>query len=241
MNKILVASAIGICSLLAGCSDDNSMFNNPAPIRAYERDAQIMSQFVEVDISSETFVLNPDKKINATDYIINRSREELMEVSQINRDRFISEMADVNSQLSVMRRSGTVGASIFSTLTSNIVIDCKENDSFVISKLARDSYRRSDIASITLENGKTKKASFDSSSELILNVNASSCSTFYLAQVTIGDKSNENEEIIIISGIKSFVPDHSYHIACPSKLDENKVISGSSLIGKSNVTVSISR
>ena len=241
MKKTLVSTVICMCALLAGCSDDNSMFNTPAPIRAYERDAQIMSQFVEVDISSGTYVLNPDKKIYATDYVINRSREELMEVSEINKNRFFEEMADVNNQLSVMNRSGIVSGKIYSTLTSNTVIDSKDDDSFFISKLSEDSYRGSNMASLSLEGGKTKKVAFDSSSDIVVNVNASSLSTFYLAQVTIGDISNEDKEIILISGIKSFIQDHSYRVSCSTKLDNHKIINGMTLIGNGNLTVSVSR
>lgn len=241
MKKTQLTKIVGICTLLVGCSDDNSMFNNPAPIRAYERDAQILSQFVEVDMSSGIYVLNPDKKIHATDYVINRSREELMEVSEINRNRFLDEMAEVNNQLSAMHRSGIVSGIIYSTLTSSTVIDSKDDDSFFISKLSEDSYRRSNIASLTLEERKTNKAAFDSSSDMVLNVNSFSRSTFYLAQVTIGDISNEDKEIILISGIKSFIQDHSYRVSCSSKLDNHKIINGMTLIGHGDLTVSVSR
>lgn len=241
MNKTLISIIVGIIALVTSCSDDNTMFTNPTPIRTYERDARIMAQFVEVDKASGTYVLNPDRKIHATDYVVNRSREELMEVSQINKDRFLYEMEAVNSQLNVMRRSGLISASIYSTQTYNTVIDIKEEDSFFISKLDRDSYCRSDIATLTLADGITEKVAFDSASSVVINVKASGCSTFYLAQMTIGDRSNENEEIIIISGIKSFIPDHSYRLACSSKLARNKVISGTSLIGDGNVTISFSR
>ena len=71
-----------------------------------------------------------------------------------------------------------------------------------------------------------------------MTVNSGNGSTFYCAQVSLGDQSNENAEIVI-SGVKSFIPAHSYLLIAPAILDGNKTISGISLIGDSNVTVSI--
>lgn len=71
MNKRLLSAVLGISTLLVGCNDDNTVFNEQGPIRAYESDAQIMAQFVEVDRASDTYVLNPDKKIAASDYVLN--------------------------------------------------------------------------------------------------------------------------------------------------------------------------
>lgn len=62
---------------------------------------------------------------------------------------------------------------------------------------------------------------------------------FYCAQVSLGDQSNENAEIVFISGVKSVIPDHSYLLIAPAILDGNKTISGIALIGDGNVTVSI--
>ena len=42
----------------------------PLPLRAYETDARIMAQFVEVDKTTGSYVLNPDKKITASYYVI---------------------------------------------------------------------------------------------------------------------------------------------------------------------------
>ena len=61
--------------LLSACSDDNTVFNEPSPIRAYETDAEILAQFVDVDnATGASFSINPDKKITASDYVVNRSR-----------------------------------------------------------------------------------------------------------------------------------------------------------------------
>lgn len=60
--KVILLSILGTAALLMGCSDSNAVFNEPEAIRAYETDAQIMARFVEVDRTTGTFVLNPDKK-----------------------------------------------------------------------------------------------------------------------------------------------------------------------------------
>lgn len=85
------------CWLFTACSDDNTVFNEPPQIRAYEADAEVLSQFVEVDSRTGLFSINPNKKVTATDYVVNRSREQLAEVSSINRTRFEGEMEQANN------------------------------------------------------------------------------------------------------------------------------------------------
>ena len=239
MKRILFLAGLGASLLLTSCSDDNSLFNEPMPIRAYETDAQIMAQFVEVDNTSGTYVLNPDKKVTATDYVINRSREELLEVSPVNRDRFLNEMEAVNNQLFLMKRSGLARAFVYSTLYSNTVIDVDEADSFSISKLAEYSYTRRSIASVKLEDDRSNSISFHSGSVMVMNVNAPSVSTFYLAQVTLGDQIANDAETIIVSGVKSQMPNRSYRLVTSPFLDTNKQLSGINMIGNGNVTISI--
>ena len=237
-RKLLLTAVFGVGALLVGCSDDNTVFNEPEVIRAYETDAQVMAQFVEVDRTTGTYVLNPDKKVTASDYILNRSREELMAVNQINRNRFIKEMEAVNRQLSAAKRSGMASAFVYSTQTSNLVIDGNDDDSFQIAKLDDNANCLSRVASLTLENGKNRSTSFFTHSDMTMTVNSGSGSIFYCAQVSLGDQSNENAEIVFISGVKSVIPDHSYLLIAPAILDGNKTISGIALIGDGNVTVS---
>ena len=241
MKRILFLAGLGASLFLTSCGDDNSLFNEPMPIRAYETDAQIMAQFVEVDNTSGTYVLNPDKKVTATDYVINRSREELLEVSPVNRDRFLNEMEAVNNQLFLMKRSGLVRAFVYSTQYSNTVIDVDKADSFSISKLAEDSYTRRSIASVKLEDDRSNSISFHSGSVMVMNVNAPSVSTFYLAQVTLGDQIANDAETIIVSGVKSQMPNRSYRLVTSPFLDTNKQLSGINMIGNGNVTISISQ
>ena len=166
MKYISIKVILGTAALLVGCSESNTVFDVPEAIRSYETDAQIMAQFVEVDRTTGSYVLNPDKKVTASDYLLNRSREDLFAVSQINRNRFINEMEAVNRQLSTVKRSGLASAFVFSTLTSNVIIDGDNNDSFYISKLNGDYYSHSQVASLALEEGKSRSVSFFAQSDM---------------------------------------------------------------------------
>ena len=239
--KIFYVSSVLIAMTLVSCQEDNSFFNELTPIRAYDTDARIMAQFVEVDITTGTYVLNPDKKITASDYVINRSREELMEVSQINKDRFLREMEEVNNQLSVVKRSGLTSSFIYSTYTADVVIDGDEDDSFILSRRIEEPYTRNRLASLILSEGERKSTNFFSQSDMVMTVIAGNTSAFYCAQVTLGDQNDKDAEIIYISGVKSFISEHSYRLVSPSIVDSNKTISGMTIIGTGNITVSISR
>ena len=179
MKGIILPTMLGVLSLLASCSDDNTLFNEPQAIRAYETDARIMAQFVEVEKATGTYVINPDKKITASDYVINKSRKELTEVSQINKDRFLREMEEVNNQLSVVKRSGLTSAFIYSTQTADVVIDGDEDDSFILSRLIEEPYTRNRLASLTLTEGERKSTNFFSQSDMVMTVSAGNSSAFY--------------------------------------------------------------
>ncbi len=74
-----------------------------------------------------------------------------------------------------------------------------------------------------------------------MTVNASNRSFFYCAQVSLGDQTDKDAEIIYISGIRSYVPIRSYRLDLPTNLDTNKIVSGCTIIGDGNLTVSFSR
>ncbi len=164
-----------------------------------------------------------------------------MTVSQINKDRFLKEMESVNNQLSVVKRSGLASAFIYSTQTSNMVIDGDNEDSCVITSLGEESNYRSRVASLTLVAGKNNTTSFFSQSDMVMTVNAGNRSIFYCAQVSIGEQVDKDAEIIYISGIRSLIPIRSYRLDLPTILDNNKIISGCTIIGDGNLTVSFSR
>ncbi len=241
MKSLLIPTMLGALSLFTSCSDNNTIFTEPEPIRAYETDAQILAQFVDVDETSGTYVLNPNKKITARDYVVNKSQEGLLAVSQINKERFLKEMESVNAQLSVVKRSGVASAFIYSTQTSNIVIDSGNDDSCVITRLGEKSNYRGRVASLTLEEGKNNTINFFSHSNIVMTVNAGNRSSFYCAQISLGDQFDKDAEIIYISGIRSVIPIRSYHLELPAILDNNKIVSGCTIIGGGNLIISFSR
>ncbi len=238
MKKFIILSFFG-AAMLASCQDDNTMFSEPIPVRAYETDVQIMSQFIEVDNATGLYVLNPDKKILATDYLINRSSEELMKVSQTNKNRFLEEMESVNSQIQVMRHSGLIDAYIYSTPTADNIVMGKDDDSFFIKNLPQYTYSRGNLATLTLDEGENKKASFYSASDITMKLNLTTGYSFFLSQLILGDQENEDAKIIIISGVKPRVPHHAYRIKTPSNLGDYKTLSGKTLIGSGNITVTV--
>ena len=130
MKKILLPLSVFGSMLLSACSDDNTVFNEPSPIRAYETDAEILAQFVDVDNATGAFFINPDKKITASDYVVNRSREELMMVSTINRDKFTRDMEAVNGMLRAVKQSGNSTAIIYSTYSSDKLIEGRITDTY---------------------------------------------------------------------------------------------------------------
>lgn len=61
MKKFIILSFLG-AAMLASCQDDNTMFSEPIPVRAYETDVQIMSQFIEVDNATGSMCLIQTKR-----------------------------------------------------------------------------------------------------------------------------------------------------------------------------------
>ena len=128
MKSIQAIVTFAAAMFITACSDDNTVFNEPSPIRAYETDAEILAQFVDVDNATGAFFINPDKKITASDYVVNRSREELMMVSTINRDKFTRDMEAVNGMLRAVKQSGNSTAIIYSTYSSDKLIEGRITD-----------------------------------------------------------------------------------------------------------------
>lgn len=44
--------------ITVSCSEDNTVFNDPSPIRAYETDVEILAQFVDVNNTTGVFFLS---------------------------------------------------------------------------------------------------------------------------------------------------------------------------------------
>lgn len=134
MKQVIKIIPLISAVFLFSCSDDNTVFKEPSQIRAYETDAQIMAQFVDVDNATGKFVINPDKKITASDYVLNRNREELLAVSAVNCDLFMREMESVNGLLSSIKQSGVATAILYSTYSSDYLIKINGDNKIEINK-----------------------------------------------------------------------------------------------------------
>ena len=240
MRKLLIFSILTVLTLTS-CKDDSAIFNESAPIRSYGNDVQIMAQFIEVDETSATYVLNPNKKITAIDYIINQGRQNLMQVSQVNRNRFLTEMKDVNNLLDMIKQSESVSSYIYSTDFSNSVVDADNKDEFNISPLTENTFSHRTLGSIKLNEARDNSTSFYTESDIIMTVDAPVNSTFYFAQITISDQDNQNVKTIIISGVKSPLSTHSYYLTTSSMSASYKKVSGTSILGDSNITITFSK
>lgn len=211
MNKPLIfVTLLSLGFSLSSCRDDNTVFNEPTPIRAYETDAQILSQFVDVDNVSGRFFINPDKKINASDYIVNRSREELMEVSSFNRERFIGEMEEINGLLYSIKRSGIATAMIYSTATSNTIIQGSNTEFIEIENCGITSIGGSNVANLTVDSRRCESTSFYSQEEMTLNVSASSKSLFYYYQLSLAILQIQIKGLLFFRGYE--IPERIIHI-----------------------------
>ena len=160
--------------LLSACSDDNTVFNEPSPIRAYETDAEILAQFVDVDNATGAFFINPDKKITASDYVVNRSREELMMVNSVNRDKFTRDMEDVNGVLRMVKQSGISTAIIYSTYFSDKLIEGSTNGTFEIERLAPQSKGGSTLAQMVVTSEGSDARQFYAPLYMTMNLSANS-------------------------------------------------------------------
>lgn len=241
MNKLLIfVTLLSLGFSLSSCRDDNTVFNEPTLIRAYETDAQILSQFVDVDNISGRFFINPDKKINASDYIVNRSREQLTEVSSFNRERFLREMEEINSLLYSINRSGIATAIIYSTATSNTIIPGDNTEFIEIENCGITSRCDSNVANLIVDSRRCEPTSFYFQEAMTLNVSASSKSLFYYYQLSFGDTSNPDKGIVIFSGVRNSRENDSYRIISKSG-DGWMSIGGQNLIGDGLLSVSVSK
>ena len=240
MKKILLPLSVFGSMLLSACSDDNTVFNEPSPIRAYETDAEILAQFVDVDNATGAFFINPDKKITASDYVVNRSREELMMVNSVNRDKFTRDMEDVNGVLRTVKKSGISTAIIYSTYFSDKLIEGSTNGTFEIERLAPQSKGGSTLAQMVVTSEGSDARQFYAPLYMTMNLSANSASKFYLYQISLGDTTNPDAGILIVAGLNTPQPCHSYTITNNGNSDWLSV-KGMNLVGDGTLSVSFSQ
>ncbi len=240
MKRILLPTMLGGVSLLPSCSDNNTFFNEPSPIRAYETDAEILAQFVDVDNATGAFVINPDNKITASDYIVSHSREELMMVSSVNRDKFTHDMEAVNVMLRAVKQSGNSTAIIYSTYSSDKLVEGKVTDTYSVTKSATHSISENIHAPLVVTSEKSDERQFYTSRYVTMNLSANCSSKFYLYMISLGDDSNPDAGILIVAGLNSPQLNHSYIIKNNGSSDWLSV-KGKNLVGDGTLYVSISQ
>ena len=239
MNKLILTSLIGTSLLITACSDDNTVFNEPTPIRAYETDVEVLSQFVEVNSSTGLFSINPDRKVTATDYVVNRSREQLMEVSSINRTRFEREMEQANDLIEAYRDALNVSV-IYTTPTSGLVRN-NEEGTMRLLKLQSDNIDGRTIARLSVSGDDICRTGFYSMGDKRLMVSSGNTSMFYVSQISFLTSDNTNKGTILLVGLGGNSLPYSYSLALPEVDGEYLNIQGKSLIGNGSVTVGISQ
>lgn len=238
MNKLILTSLIGSALLITGCSDDNTVFNEPTPIKAYDADAEVLSQFVEVNSSTGLFTINPDKKVTATDYVVNRSREQLLEVSSINRGRFEREMEKANNLIEAYRDAEKVSV-IYTTRTSGLV---RNNDDGVMrtSKVQSGIMEGRTVARLSVSGDDICRTGFFSmGNNKRLTVSSGNTSTFYVSQISFVTSDKANKGTILIVGLGKNTMPYNYSLELQEAANEYLNIQGKSLIGNGIVTVGI--
>lgn len=238
MNKLILTSLIGTALLITACSDDNTVFNEPTPIRAYETDAEVLSQFVEVDSRTGLFSINPNKKVTATDYVINRSREQLAEVSSINRTRFEGEMEQANNLIRAYAKAGDVSV-VYTTRTSGMV---RNNVGGTISLSKSQPYSKEGIteARLSVSGEDICRTGFYSLGNNRLTISSGNTSMFYVAQISFVASDETDRGTILLAGLERNSLPYSYSLSLPEVNGEHLNIQGKSLIGNGSVTVEIS-
>lgn len=236
--KFLTPIVCAASVLMIGCSDDNTVFNEPTPIRAYEADAEVLSLFVDVSSRTGLFFINPDRKVTATDYVVNRSREQLTEVSSINRTRFEREMEQVNNLIEAYRGAENISV-IYTTLTKGLVRN-NEGGTMRLSKLQSDKMDGRTVARLSVSGDDICRTGFYSMGDKRLMVSSGNTSMFYVSQISFVASDNTNKGTILLAGLGGNSLPYRYSLALPEADGEYLNIQGKSLIGNGSLTVGIS-
>ncbi len=240
MKRILFPTILGVLSLLTCCSDDNTVFDEPSPVRAYETDAEILAQFVDVDNATGAFFINLNKIITASDYIVNRTREELIMVSAVNREKFTHDMDAVNVILRAVKQSENSTAIIYSTYSSDNLIEGRVTDTYSVKRSYESSINENIIAQMVVNSERGDSRPIYAPRYVTMNVSANCSSKFYLYQITLGDDANPEAGILIVAGLNCPQLSHSYIIKNNGSSDWLSV-KGMNLVGDGTLSVSFSQ
>ena len=178
--------------------------------------------------------------LTASDYVVNRSREELMMVSTINRDKFTRDMEAVNGMLRAVKQSGNSTAIIYSTYSSDKLIEGRITDTYGVTRSATRSINGNTLAQMVVTSDRDDARQFYAPRCVTMNVSANSSSRFYLYQLSLGDTSNPDAGILIVAGVNTPQPCHSYIISNNGNSDWLSV-KGMNLVGDGTLSVSFSQ
>ena len=239
MKQVIKIIPLISAVFLFSCSDDNTVFKEPSQIRAYETDAQIMAQFVDVDNATGKFVINPDKKITASDYVLNRNREELLAVSAVNCDLFMREMESVNGLLSSIKQSGVATAILYSTYSSDYLIKINGDNKIEINKAFTQSRSGANLVQLLFDGTQLEPRYFHAPESMTMTVSANSLSKFYLYQLSFGISSDSDAGTVLVAGVQS--PCHaSFYRLYTGDGNQSRSRKGKNLVGDGTLSVTIS-
>lgn len=190
--------------LFASCSD-GYMTEEPAALHDYRSDTGLIAKFVEVDGLTGTLRVNANKKIMASDYVINRSRMALDGVSEINRSRFLHELNDVNSQLEqLLRQSGDVEAVVY-ILSDDVHITYMANSNFSLLHQA-ELLRGRVLARLHFKDNVCAKPQFYSQGGFGINIRPGSDRLLSMISVSIGSKMDDRSGSVLFVVLDSYLP-----------------------------------
>lgn len=238
MVRYLFAISMIGCLFLSSCSDKNTVFEEPMAIRDYQTDSQILSQFVDIDKTTGTFYINPDKKVTATDYVFNQNREQLMMVSPLNRSRFESEMDYVNGIISANKRDGN-STLILTTMASANVVN-SDNHRLTVHKNPKGrEYSQNIKAQLSIDKNETSSGSFHFTDGMNMRVSSSNSTTFYISRVAFVSDTDCEEGFIVFAGVSINSIPYNYILELPDINGKYLRLKGKSMIGNGNLSVII--
>lgn len=144
-------SIAALCCMLPACSDSVDM-PQEASTRSYEKDAEILSQFVDVDKTRGEYFINETVRVNPSDYVLNASLEELYKVNPANRQRYQNELDELNHQLDLMSKRADVEQIVYMTGNGNVWIrNINENPDVLLESVNNPHSRATQSIYWTME------------------------------------------------------------------------------------------
>lgn len=228
----LAVMAFTMISGLSSCSGERRIEQQSDLNRDYERDARLMSQFVDVDRSSGQLYINDEKRLNPSDYVVNQSREELGRVSSLNRDRFMREMGAVNDLLKSLIDGGGVDYVAYNLADGkSLILDFSDDRGLRMeARIPTPGYTRG-YAHIDVEPKRRAEARFAAGNEFILDMNINCQGDFYAVGLDFADNADGVvEKSMVMVGVNTHLS-YSYIISDADMRGDNvwKVIGSSFL------------